>query len=123
MTTPEPRAGFGPAWSASLARAPEATLREWLAFALEACDATDPIALAHFRRDIVLERKPDRSFVTVADQGIERELRTRIRRATRTTASWARNTASKPGTPSPGGSSTRSTPPTTSSAACPCSGR
>ncbi len=78
MTTSDPGPGFGPAWSASLARAPEATLREWLAFALEACDATDPIALAHFRRDMVLERKPDRTFVTVADQGIERELRTRI---------------------------------------------
>jgi histidinol-phosphatase len=78
MTTPDPGPDFGPAWSASLARAPEATLREWLAFALGACDATDPIALEHFRRDIVLERKPDRTFVTVADQGIERELRSRI---------------------------------------------
>lgn len=68
----------GTAWSATLARAPEATLRAWLAFALEACDVADVIALEHFRRDLVLERKPDRSFVTVADQAIEREIRGRI---------------------------------------------
>ena len=58
---------------------PEATLREWLAFALELCDAADEIALRHFRRDLDLERKPDRTFVTVADQGIERVIRERIR--------------------------------------------
>ena len=75
MTQP----AFGPAWSASLARVPESTLREWLAFAHEACDAADEIALAHFRRDLDLDRKPDRTFVTVADQGIEREIRSRIR--------------------------------------------
>jgi histidinol-phosphatase len=75
VTTPE----FGPEVSAARARVPDATLREWLAHALEACDAADAIALAHFRRDLVLERKPDRTFVTVADQGIERELRARIR--------------------------------------------
>ena len=74
MTTPD----FGPEWSASLARAPEAVLREWLAFALDACDAADAIAMTHFRRDLDLERKPDRTFVTIADQGIERELRDRI---------------------------------------------
>jgi histidinol-phosphatase len=75
---PMPTADFGPEWSASLARVPQAQLREWLAFAHEACDAADAIAMAHFRRDIVLERKPDRTFVTVADQGIEREIRGRI---------------------------------------------
>jgi histidinol-phosphatase len=70
---------FGPAWSATRARAPEATLREWLAFALEACDEADEIALRHFRRDLDIEQKPDRSFVTIADQGIERVIRERIR--------------------------------------------
>lgn len=75
MTTPD----FGPEWSASRARVPEATLQEWLAFALELCDAADEIALRHFRRDLDIERKPDRSFVTVADQGIERLIRERIR--------------------------------------------
>jgi histidinol-phosphatase len=69
---------YGPAWSAARARAPEATLRDWLAFAHEACDAADAIARAHFRRDLDLVRKPDRSFVTIADQGVEREIRSRI---------------------------------------------
>ena len=35
---------FGPDWSAARARAPEAQLREWLDFALAACDAADEIA-------------------------------------------------------------------------------
>ena len=47
---------FGPDWSASRARVPEPTLREWLAFALDACDVADAIALAHFRRDLDVER-------------------------------------------------------------------
>src|SRR4051812_49487519 len=46
---------------------------------MDGCDAADAMALAHFRRDLVVERKPDRTFVTVADQGIERELRSRIK--------------------------------------------
>ncbi len=53
-------------------------MREWLDFALAACDAADATARAHFRRDLDLERKPDRSFVTVADRAIEREIRSRI---------------------------------------------
>ena len=69
---------FGPAWSAARARVPETTLRDWLAFAHAACDAADEIARAHFRRDLALERKPDRSFVTVADQTIERDIRAAI---------------------------------------------
>lgn len=60
---------------------PEATLREWLAFAHAACDEADATALAHFRRDLVVERKPDRTLVTIADQGIERAIRTRIEAA------------------------------------------
>jgi len=74
MTEP----AFGPEWSASLARVSDAVMREWLAFALEACDVADEIARRHFRRDLDLERKPDRTFVTVADQAIEREIRGRI---------------------------------------------
>ena len=69
---------YGPAWSASLARVSEAQLQEWLEFALEACDVADGMAMRHFRRDLDIERKPDRSFVTVADLGIEREIRERI---------------------------------------------
>jgi histidinol-phosphatase len=81
MTGPDPddaARGFGPAWSAGRARAPEALLREWLDFALAACDAADEVARAYFRRDLDLDQKPDRSFVTVADQSIEREIRAGI---------------------------------------------
>jgi len=70
---------YGPGWSAARARVPAATLRDWLALCHEACDAADAIARGAFRRDLVLERKPDRSFVTEADRGVEREIRSRIR--------------------------------------------
>ena len=56
----------------------EEELDEWLAFALACCDEADEMALAHFRRDLVIETKPDRSFVTEADQAIERRIRERI---------------------------------------------
>ena len=46
--------------------------------ALTWCDATDRIALEHFRRDLQLEQKPDTTFVTVADRGIEALIRERI---------------------------------------------
>jgi histidinol-phosphatase len=52
-----------------------ATLDGWLAFALVCADAADALALEHFRRDLVIETKPDRSFVTQADQVIERTIR------------------------------------------------
>lgn len=38
----------------------------------------DRIAMQHFRRDIQITQKPDRTFVTQADTAIERELRERI---------------------------------------------
>ena len=69
---------FGSSWSAGLRRGSDSELRGWVDGALRWCDATDPIAMGHFRRDLVLERKPDRSFVTVADTSIERLLRDRI---------------------------------------------
>ena len=69
---------FGADWSATLRRGSEAELRSWVDAALRWCDATDAIALRHFRRDLQLERKPDRSFVTAADRSIERLLRDRI---------------------------------------------
>ena len=81
MTDPDPDdavRGFGSAWSAGRARALGAQLREWLDFALAACDAADEVARAHFRRDLDLQQKPDRSFVTVADQAIERDIRAGI---------------------------------------------
>jgi histidinol-phosphatase len=52
---------------------------EWLAFALACADAADALALEHFRRDLVIETKPDRSFVTQADTAIERRIRALIR--------------------------------------------
>ena len=74
MTTLE----FGPAWSASLRRGPEAELRGWVDTALGWCVQTDAIAMKHFRRDLGIQRKPDRTFVTVADTAIETRLRERI---------------------------------------------
>jgi histidinol-phosphatase len=53
----------------------QATLDAWLTFALACCDAADALALQHFRRDLVIETKPDRSFVTQADTEIERTVR------------------------------------------------
>jgi histidinol-phosphatase len=70
---------YGAAFSASRARGSPAELAEWLAFALAACDEADAIALSSFRRDIEIRTKPDRSFVTEADQAIERLIRERIR--------------------------------------------
>jgi histidinol-phosphatase len=70
---------FGMVWSASLARATADQLAEWLAFAQALCDEADGIALQHFRRELDLQTKPDRTFVTVADQGIERLIRERIK--------------------------------------------
>ena len=58
--------------------ADEAELDTWLAFALACCDVADEIALGHFRRDLVIETKPDRTFVTQADQAIEHAIRDRI---------------------------------------------
>jgi histidinol-phosphatase len=71
-------ARFGPDWSASLARAPEAELDAWLALAHAACDEADAIARSTFRRDLEISTKPDRTLVTQADKAIERAIRTRI---------------------------------------------
>lgn len=69
---------YGSEWSASLRRGTDAELRSWVDAARSWCDAADAIAMRHFRRDLQLERKPDRSFVTVADRSIERLVRERI---------------------------------------------
>ena len=55
--------------------------QRWLELALAICDETDPLALAHFRRDIPVSTKPDRTLVTEADTSIERLARERIARA------------------------------------------
>ena len=50
-----------------------------LAFALELADLADSISLPRFRSaDLRVETKPDRTFVTDADQAVERALRERI---------------------------------------------
>lgn len=56
----------------------EAELEAWLTFALDCADEADALAMRHFRRDMMIETKPDRSFVTEADQAIERHIRQRI---------------------------------------------
>jgi histidinol-phosphatase len=69
---------FGPAWSAGFRRASESDLTAWLSLALELCNEADRLALRWYRREIPTVRKPDRTFVTEADQTIERLIRERI---------------------------------------------
>jgi histidinol-phosphatase len=71
-------ATFGPAWSASLRRGTDAELRGWLDVASAACDEADEIARRHFRRDLQVTTKPDRTFVTQADTAIEARIRERL---------------------------------------------
>ena len=75
MTT---MAKFGAEWSAALRRGSDAELRRWLEVAQAACDEADEIARQHFRRDLVIETKPDKTFVTQADTAIERLIRERL---------------------------------------------
>jgi len=68
----------GAAWSAGLRRADEAELDDWLAFSHATCDEADRITLDAFRTEIGIERKADGSYVTDADQAVERVIRERI---------------------------------------------
>jgi histidinol-phosphatase len=68
----------GTEWSATMRRAEEAELAEWVAFAHATCDEADRIALAAFRTELATERKSDGSYVTAADQAVERLVRERI---------------------------------------------
>jgi histidinol-phosphatase len=72
---------FGTEWSASLAAGPADELDAWLAVGHEACDEADELARAAFRRDLRISTKPDRTFVTEADQAIEQAIRARIHAA------------------------------------------
>ena len=74
-------AAFGTTWSASLRRGTDAELRAWLELALRLCDDADAMALRHFRRELEITTKPDRSFVTQADTAIERHIRDGIAEA------------------------------------------
>src|SRR5207237_7143417 len=47
-------------------------------FAMELADEADKIAMRYFRRDLRIDRKPDRTFVTQADTAVEKALRERI---------------------------------------------
>ena len=69
---------LGAEWSATRRRGSPDELADWLGFALECVDETDQIALGSFRNELVINRKSDGSFVTDADQEVERVLRTRI---------------------------------------------
>lgn len=71
-------APFGPDWSSSLRRGSDAELRSWLDVAQAACDDADALVRSHFRRDLHIETKPDRTFVTEADQAAERRIRERL---------------------------------------------
>jgi len=74
-------ATYGTEWSAGLRRGTDAELRGWLDAAMAACDEADVIARQHFRRDLTIDTKPDRSFVTQADTAIERLIRERLSEA------------------------------------------
>jgi histidinol-phosphatase len=69
---------YGAAWSAGRRRGTDTELRRWLEVAQAACDEADELARTHFRRDLQIETKPDRSFVTQADTAIERRIRERL---------------------------------------------
>jgi histidinol-phosphatase len=64
--------------SAALRRGPESEVQRWLELALQWCDEADAEAMRHFRRDLQISAKPDRTLVTQADEAIERRLRERI---------------------------------------------
>jgi histidinol-phosphatase len=71
-------AHYGPEWSAARRLGSDDELQSWLALATAACDEADAIAVAGFRRDLEITRKPDRTFVTATDMAIERAIRSRI---------------------------------------------
>jgi histidinol-phosphatase len=64
-----------------LRRGSETELRRWLDLALDWANEADEIALTHFRRDLEISSKPDRTLVTQADQAIERRIREQIQHA------------------------------------------
>jgi histidinol-phosphatase len=64
--------------SAAKQRGEVSELQRWLDLALQWTDEADAEAMRHFRRDLQISAKPDRSLVTQADQAIERRLRERI---------------------------------------------
>jgi histidinol-phosphatase len=55
--------------------------RAWVDLGLSIADEADAIAMRHFRRDLEVSTKPDRTLVTQADTAIERMIRARIQSA------------------------------------------
>jgi histidinol-phosphatase len=68
----------GASWSATRRRAEPEELEDWLAFSHATCDEADRLALDAFRTDQRVDRKADGSYVTAADQAVERTIRDRI---------------------------------------------
>jgi histidinol-phosphatase len=52
--------------------------RRWVDLGLSIADEADATALRHFRRDLEISTKPDRTLVTQVDTAIERMIRERI---------------------------------------------
>jgi histidinol-phosphatase len=59
----------------------DAVRRAWVDLGLAIADETDEIGRRHFRRDVRVSAKADRTLVTEADEAIERVARERIRAA------------------------------------------
>ena len=55
-----------------------AELTRWREVAQSICDEADKMAMAGFRRDIVIDTKPDRTYVTEVDRSIEHLVRDRL---------------------------------------------
>lgn len=69
---------YGADWSASRRLGDDVELRGWLEVAMAACDEADATARRHFRRDLRIDAKPDRTYVTQADTDIEARIRERL---------------------------------------------
>jgi histidinol-phosphatase len=89
---------FGPEWSASLRRGSDAELRGWVETALGWCDATDRIALEHFRAWQHTIQKPDGTFVTAADTSIEAFVLDRLTETYPTHGAFGEELGDRPGT-------------------------
>jgi histidinol-phosphatase len=62
-------------------RSTESELERWRDTALALCDEADLMSMAGFRRDLRIDTKPDRSFVTEVDWAIESIVRQHLRAA------------------------------------------
>ncbi len=87
-------------------------------------DDADSLTLARFKAmDLHVMTKPDLTPVTDADRAVEEGLRRTLSRVRSRDAVTGEEFGEDDATPSGAGSSTRSTAPRTSCAACPCGRR